>query len=140
SLNQTGSRFPAETQGRRDKRRAHATTASWWNGVGNPGRRLACSGAAGGTGHRLVWPVVLRSVATSRQTTKSDRLSHRARRRVNELRVGFRRENKAGVAGKLHAVAQALLPAASPLMGTRVARQRGTRDKSVETSLDTAGT
>src|ERR1039457_6127962 len=83
------------TQRRRDrrhKRRAHATTASWWNGVGNPGRRLACSGAAGGTGHRLVWPVVLRSVATSRQTTKSDRLSHRARRRINELRVGFRRE------------------------------------------------
>jgi hypothetical protein len=75
--------FPAETQWRRDKRRALATTASWF----------ACSGTAGGTGHRLVWPVVLRSVATSRQTTKSDRLSHRARRRNNEFRVGFRREN-----------------------------------------------
>ena len=37
-------------------------------------------------------------------------------------------------------VAQALLPAASPLMGTLLARQRVTRDKSVETSLDTAGT
>jgi hypothetical protein len=82
---------PAETQRRRGKRRAHATTASWWNGMGNPGRRLACSGTAGGTGHRLVWPVVLRSVATSRQTTKSDRLSHRARRRINELRVRYRK-------------------------------------------------
>src|ERR1019366_2925578 len=32
-------------------------------------------------------------LATSRQTTKSDRLSHRARRGINELRVGFRRED-----------------------------------------------
>src|ERR1017187_7509462 len=85
--------FNAETQRRRDKRRALATTASWWNGVGNPGWRLACSGTAGGTGHRFVWPVVLRSVATNRQTTKKDRLSHPARRRINELRVGFRREH-----------------------------------------------
>src|ERR1035441_424011 len=29
-------------------------------------------------------------LATSRQTTKSDRLSHRARRRINELRLGLR--------------------------------------------------
>src|ERR1019366_8633630 len=73
------------------QRRAHATTASWWNEAGNPGKRLAC-GTAGGTGHCPVWPVVLRGVATNRQTTKSDRLSHRDRRRINELRVGFRRE------------------------------------------------
>ena len=34
--NQTGMLFTAETQRRRDKRRAHATTASWWNALGNP--------------------------------------------------------------------------------------------------------
>src|ERR1017187_3598410 len=48
---------------------------------------------AGATGHRFAWPVALRRSATSRQTTKSDRLSHRARRGINELRVGFRRED-----------------------------------------------
>jgi hypothetical protein len=36
--NQTGMLFTAETQRRRDKRRAHATTASWWNGLGNLAR------------------------------------------------------------------------------------------------------
>src|ERR1039457_5226917 len=68
-----------------------ATTASWWKGLGNLGTRLACRGPAGGTGHRFAWPVLLRRSATNRQTTKSDRLSHQARRRINELRVGFRR-------------------------------------------------
>ena len=40
----------------------------------------------------------------------------------------------------LHFVAQALLPAASPLMGTLLVRRRVAPAKRVETSLDTAGT
>ena len=39
----------------------------------------------------------------------------------------------------MSAVAQALLPAASPLMGTLLVRHRVTATR-VETSLDTAGT
>jgi hypothetical protein len=35
SIGEVGMLFNAETQRSQRKRRAHATTASWWNGLGN---------------------------------------------------------------------------------------------------------